>query len=202
MSETEKIIKKLEEQGFESPLPKTRRLNLAEKDERGIPRSTGKHYLIFLRDEFRKDIKVFTGKTKSIDVQGIRYYFKEGDDEVYYDVPLYPKTFYQGKAKDKKYNYLLDAFKKLKEGDRCTVEYVKTPTSGFIKVKKVDVDDVKQDIPGDDEDLGLQEYEEELPVVSIDEETNNLEIPDSSNSSEFPNSLDGSELELSDEPPF
>lgn len=105
------------------------RLELAKKDEQDVPQSTGKHFVTILRDEKRKDIKLFTSSTGYKEVSGIRYWFDEDGIEKSYDVPLIDKN--------DKPHYLIARFADINEGDKLEIEYIKKGKGGFIEITKV-----------------------------------------------------------------
>jgi len=128
MKTTAKAIDSLKEKGVKFDAA---RLELAKKDERGIPQSTGKHLVTILRDERKDDIREYTGQSSFKEVVGIRYWFDENGTEKYYDVPLFMKG-----TKDQP-DYRLAKFSELNEGDKITLEYIRKGERGFIDVKKV-----------------------------------------------------------------
>lgn len=166
---TKNTIINLKEKGFESSMVGKRYLELAKKDDSGVPRSTGIHRVRLIKDELVKDVSVYVGKEKVIKVQGIRYYFFEDGEEKIYDVPLYQKDYYLALAKKepnppKKYHYLLDKFAEIDEGDEIEIEYVqKGFGDGYIDVRKVEngVDGVV-DVSGDDGGLEKDPFSEPL----------------------------------------
>jgi hypothetical protein len=111
----------------------TPRLELAKKDEKGVPQSNGVHKVTIVRDERRDDIIIFVGANTQKEVAGIRYWFDEAGVEKYYDVPLMGKD---GKTP----HYLISRFDEFTEGDKLVIQYVKKGDKGFIDVKKVGLD--------------------------------------------------------------
>lgn len=179
---TKKIINSLLKEGFSSKMNKEENrkyLKLAVKDERGVPVSTGKHYVKFAGEEFVNDITVFLSKDNHIKVQGFRYKFIEDNEEVYYDVPLYDREFYKDQ-KNRVYHYLLDKFADIDIGDDLIIRYVKDGSSGYIDVKKVyekRVDDMDDDTGNDTEDISVRaSLEEDFGEYVQDNETSNTEV--------------------------
>jgi len=129
MKNTAKAKEAMEAKGVKFDTP---RLELAKKDEKGIPQSTGKHLCTILRDEIRDDIIIFTGANTQKEVKGIRYWFDEKGVEKYYDVPLFKK----GTTNEP--DYRIARFSELNEGDKVVLEYVKKGDSGFISITKAD----------------------------------------------------------------
>ena len=145
---------------FDSP-----RLELAKKDDKGVPVSTGQHMVKILRDERRDDIHEFTGTKSFKEVVGIRYWFDENGVEKYYDVPLFKKG-----TKDEP-NYLISKFGELEEGDKIVIEFVKNGDRGFIDIKKVDADIPSINLDEGDEP-GAKELEadgggEDIPLDDV-----------------------------------
>jgi hypothetical protein len=149
MKTTSQAVKALEEKGITFDAP---RLELAKKDENGVPRTTGKHICTILRDEKRIDIREYTGASSYKEVTGIRYWFNDNGVERFYDVPLFAK----GTAD--KPHYLISAFAELNEGDKVSLEYIKKGDKGFVEVQKVGSGNTTTH-EGD-----------EIPVISLDDE--------------------------------
>lgn len=109
-------------------------LELAKKDAKGIPQSTGIHHVKLLRGEegINKD---FQGKEQ----EGVWLFFYEGGVEKKYFVP----KLVTDKNNDKygKFNYLFEKFADIEEGAFLTMEYVKKGMKGFVEVK---IDEVGQ----------------------------------------------------------
>jgi hypothetical protein len=126
MKHTHDGIEELKAKGVQFDTP---RLELAKKDEAGIPRSNGIHNVTILRDERRDDIIIFVGANTQKEVAGIRYWFDEGGIEKYYDVPFLGKD---GKTP----HYLISHFDELNEGDKVVIQYVKKGDKGYIDVQK------------------------------------------------------------------
>jgi hypothetical protein len=129
MKTTSKAVDALREKGVEFPA-QLNRLELAKKDAKGVPQSTGPHHVVILRDEKRDDIRVFTGANSYKEVAGIRYWFNENGQEKFYEVPLLDKS---GRA-----HYLLEKFAELNEGDKIVIEYVRKGDKGFINIAKAE----------------------------------------------------------------
>lgn len=140
MDVVKKQIEKVKAEGAEF---NPQRLELAKKDERGIPQSTGKHKVKVIRGEVRTDIRQFTGTNSYKEVEGIRVYVEENETEKFYEFPSL--------TKDGKPHYLLMAFENVQDGDMVVMEYVKKGDKGFINVS-TDVDSYASDIPVIEED--------------------------------------------------
>lgn len=162
------MIDQLKKYGFESSTSGWKKyLELAKKDERGIPRTTGTHRVRFIKDEIVRDVNVFVGKEKTLKVQGIRYYFFENGEEKIYDVPLYQKDYYvalvKGGKRENKYHYLLDKFADIEEGDEIEIEYIQKGEDGFIDVRRV-----SDGVVVSDDDFVVNEKKSEEKKIDVD----------------------------------
>lgn len=146
MEGTKKAIEKLKEKGMK--FEGFNRLELAKKNDKGIPTSTGKHTVELLRDEERDDIRLYKSQNSYKEVQGIRYWFDENGVEKYYDISLLDKE-------EEKPHYLLQKMAEFNEGDMLVLEYIQKGQGGYIDVKTVaeamnTVDEEKEEVKPED----------------------------------------------------
>ena len=146
----EKIQKTLER--YPDRVSKSDFLELAKKDEKGVPRPTGPHKVKLLRGEFAKRDTEFHQNE-----QGIMLYFEENGKEVKYFVPLLNK--------EGKFHYLFERFGEIEEGAELEIEFVKKGLKGFIDVRTAE--EGKEVIQTDASD-------KDIPVV--EDENNSGEI--------------------------
>jgi hypothetical protein len=105
-------------------------LELAKKDERGVPMPTGVHRVRLLRGEESRRTNF-----RGIDEEGIMLYFEEDGIEKQYFIP----TYVSDKNSDNygKFHYLFENFANIEEGAELEMEYVKKGKAGFVNVKLV-----------------------------------------------------------------
>lgn len=113
-------------------------LELAKKDDKGVPRSTGVHHVKLLRGEeaTNKDFK--TQK----DVEGVKLFFEEDGIEKVYFVPKYVVD----KNSDKygKFHYLFEKFADIEEGSLLEIEFVKKGLAGYVDVRAEGISKVEE----------------------------------------------------------
>lgn len=158
MKTTQKAVKALSDAGMVFPT-QGNRLDLVKKDAKNVPQSTGIHKVKILRDEKRMDIHVFISSTGFLEVQGIRFWFDEGGEEKFYDVPFFNKDDYKRKdfkASDptNRPHYLLERFAEIEEGTELELEFMRRGTNGFIDVRKVGEESITGKHEGDEGGLG------------------------------------------------
>jgi hypothetical protein len=100
------------------------RLQLAAKDERGVPRSTGPQKVKFLEDKLIQVVDRDSGEK----IPAVRYIFEQNGKEVEYDVPV--------KNKQGEVHYLVKAMAPVKEGETITLECQKSGQKSFINVTR------------------------------------------------------------------
>ena len=104
-------------------------LKLAEKDEKGVPRSTGVHHVKLIRGE-KGTNKDFHGKVE----EGVWLYFEEDGIEKKYFV----QEKYNDKNQEDKYGkfyYLFEKFADIEEGTLLDIEFVKNGLRGYVDVR-------------------------------------------------------------------
>ena len=116
-------------------------LELAKKDERGVPMPTGVHRVKLLKGEEDKKINF-----RGIEEDGIMLYFDEAGIEKKYFVPIYVND----KNSDNygKFHYLFEKFGQINEGSDLEMEYVRKGKAGYVDVRVVGKDNLSiDDIP-------------------------------------------------------
>jgi hypothetical protein len=126
-------------------------LELAKKDERGVPLpfpvDNPVHRVKLLRGEFAKRDTEFHK-----DEQGVMLYFEEGDREVKYFVPMLNK--------EKKFHYLFERFQDIDEGAVLDMEFVKKGLKGFINVEEISTEhEAVGEKVGEEDDIPVVEDE-------------------------------------------
>lgn len=126
-------------------------LELAKKDERGIPQPNGIHTVKLLRGE--EDERT---NYKGILEEGIMLYFEEEGIEKKYFIA----KFINDKNSDNygKFHYLYERFADIEEGDELEMEYIRKGKTGYIDVRKVS----DQEFPSESEP---EISEEDIPIV-------------------------------------
>ena len=128
-------------------------LELAKKDEGGVPRGTGPHNVELIGGEITKrDTQFEQGQ------EGIMLKFKEEGEEKKYFVPKYNKN-------GSKFHYLFERFADIKEGETLILEFKKKGMKGFIDVQRMDdpEDTVNSDAANEAFDEASED--EDIPVV-------------------------------------
>lgn len=126
-------------------------LELAKKNEKGVPTSTGVHTVKLLRGEEATNNDYKTQK----DVEGVKLFFEEDGIEKVYFVPKY----YTDKNSDKygKFHYLFEKFADIDEGTMLEMEYVKKGLAGYVDVRAVGVGGIEDDIPVIEDDVKVDD---------------------------------------------
>lgn len=129
-------------------------LQLAKKDERGVPQSTGVHKVKLLRGEFgKRDTQYHHNQ------QGIELYFEEDGEEVKYFVPMW--------GDDKKFHYLFERFKDIEEGSMLELEYKREGKRGYIDVREIGGE---EEIDEDDGERKLKKIsKDDIPIIEEDD---------------------------------
>jgi hypothetical protein len=125
-------------------------LELAKKDERGVPMSTGPHKVKLLRGEADTKKSFATGKEE----EGITLYFDENGTEKKYFVPTYVND--KNSKNYGRFHYLFERFGGIEEGSILIMEYIKRGNTGYVEVR---------------------EENQEIPIINADEEINEADFP-------------------------
>ena len=105
-------------------------LELAKKDEKGVPRPTGTHRVKLLRGDFTKRTTQHKGEQ-----QGVMLIFDEDGVEKKYFVPMLND--------EGSFHYLFEKFANIEEGTELEMEFVKEGMRGYIDVRPIrDTDDI------------------------------------------------------------
>jgi hypothetical protein len=99
-------------------------LELAKKNERGIPTSTGVHTVKLIGGEMGERTTKFNGTE-----EGIWLTFKENGEKVKYFVPKL--------GKNGNFHYLFEKFQNIEEGSMLEMEFQRSGNTCFIDVKEV-----------------------------------------------------------------
>ena len=103
-------------------------LELAKKDERGIPRSTGVHIVRLVRGEpFIKNDEYHRN------VEGTNLIFEEDGVEKKYFMPTYVTD--KNSPNFGKFGYLYQKFADIEEDTMLEMEYIKKGVRGFVDVR-------------------------------------------------------------------
>lgn len=113
---------------YPDKVTKSEYLELAKKDERGVPRSTGVHIVTLLRSElFTKNDEYHRNE------EGMNLYFDEDGIEKKYFISTYVTD--RNSPNFGKFHYLYQKFADIEEDTILEMEYIKKGIRGYVDVR-------------------------------------------------------------------
>jgi hypothetical protein len=127
-------------------------LELAKKDSRGVPVSTGVHKVKLLRGEEQEKENY-----RGIVEEGIMLYFDENGSEKQYFVPKFVSD--KNSENYGNFHYLYERFADIEEGEEIEMEFIKSGKIGYIDVRKLNVADDSIPAVEEEEEYATGGYE-------------------------------------------